>query len=137
MQTRMWENRYRTTIVCVDAYDRKEISGRLYNPFLPEGEAFCGLMDFIWKTEWLLDGMRFPQSFTQDRSFGERVEETRQPTVDVEPQKGEVGTFAVRIIFRQNASWQGTVSWLEGKQEKNFRSALELLKTMDSALCGR
>ena len=134
MQGRMWENQYRTTIVCVDTYDRAEISGRLYNPFLSGGETFRGLMDFIWKMEALLDGMQFPQPFTQDRGFCERTMMPPESLAGMEPQKGKMGTFAVRIMFRQNASWQGTVSWLEGHREENFRSALELLKGMDSAL---
>ena len=134
MQSRMWENGYRTTMVCVDTYDRQSVTGRLYNPFLPGGEAFQGLMDLVWKIEALLDEMQFPQPFTQDRSFRERKVTLSGTTAEEETQKGKVGTFAVRILFRQNASWQGTVSWVEGKQEKNFRSALELLKSIDSAL---
>ena len=46
-------------------------------------------------------------------------------------------TFAVRILFRQNASWQGSVTWLEGNREESFRSVLELIFLMDSALSGR
>ena len=41
---------------------------------------------------------------------------------------------SVRILFRQNASWQGSVLWREGGQEERFRSALELVLLMDSAL---
>lgn len=40
----------------------------------------------------------------------------------------------MRILFRQNASWQGSVLWREGGQEERFRSALELVLLMDSAL---
>jgi hypothetical protein len=40
----------------------------------------------------------------------------------------------VRVLFRQNASWQGSVTWMEGRQEESFRSALELLLLMKSAL---
>jgi hypothetical protein len=39
----------------------------------------------------------------------------------------------LQIKFRQNASWQGTVQWVEKKQSLNFRSALELIKIIDSA----
>lgn len=47
---------------------------------------------------------------------------------------GKLATFYVRILFRQNASWQGTVLWSEGGQEERFRSALELALLLDSAL---
>lgn len=43
-------------------------------------------------------------------------------------------TFVVQIVDSQNATWQGTVTWTEGKQTKPFRSALELLKLIDSSL---
>ena len=47
---------------------------------------------------------------------------------------GKLATFYVRILFRQNASWQGSVAWLEGGSEQRFRSVLELLLLLDSAL---
>lgn len=43
-------------------------------------------------------------------------------------------TFVVQIMDSQNATWQGIVTWTEGKQTKPFRSALELLKLIDSSL---
>jgi len=50
------------------------------------------------------------------------------------PGKGRASTFILRILYRQHSSWQGTIRWCEGKQEMCFRSALELLILMDSAL---
>lgn len=47
---------------------------------------------------------------------------------------GDLGTFIVRVRRRQNASWQGELVWAEGQQKQYFRSALELLKLVDSAL---
>ena len=47
---------------------------------------------------------------------------------------GEIGTFLVRVKYRQNATWQGEIVWVEGNQRQYFRSALELLKLIDSAL---
>ena len=44
------------------------------------------------------------------------------------------GTFVVKIEDCQNASWQGRINWLDGRQEKCFRSALELIKLIDGAL---
>jgi hypothetical protein len=40
----------------------------------------------------------------------------------------------VRVLFRQNASWQGSLTWLEEGKEESFRSVLELLLLMHSAL---
>lgn len=135
MQGKMRGNEYRTTVVCVDTYEKQIPIGRLYNPSC-EGTQFHGLMDFLLKMEELLDGMQFPQSFTAVRTFASPPERTRGAPPGEEPQEGGRGTFAVRVIFRQNASWQGSVTWLEGGREESFRSVLELVLLMDSALSG-
>lgn len=46
----------------------------------------------------------------------------------------ELGTFVVHVQHYENATWQGEVVWAEQKRTEKFRSALELLKLMDSAL---
>ena len=46
----------------------------------------------------------------------------------------EKGTFVVRIMNRNNSTWQGSLDWVEEKKTQNFRSALELIKLIDSAL---
>ena len=43
-------------------------------------------------------------------------------------------TFVVRIYGQENATWQGEVHWTRGQKKLNFRSALELMKLIDSAL---
>lgn len=43
-------------------------------------------------------------------------------------------SFLVEIKSQENNSWQGRLTWVEEKKTKNFRSALELIKLMDSVL---
>jgi hypothetical protein len=43
-------------------------------------------------------------------------------------------TFIIRILNQQNATWQGTITRMEKKEEQYFRSLLELIKLIDSAL---
>ena len=43
-------------------------------------------------------------------------------------------SFIVTVRSHENATWQGTVQWVEGGEKQNFRSVLELLKLMDSAM---
>lgn len=43
-------------------------------------------------------------------------------------------TFVVRVLFRRNSSWQGTVTWKEKRQQVSFRSFLELLLLMQEAV---
>lgn len=40
----------------------------------------------------------------------------------------------MRILYQQNNTWQGEVLWAEQNQKQYFRSALELLSLMDSAV---
>ena len=42
--------------------------------------------------------------------------------------------FIINIKETQNDTWQGSIQWIEGKKEENFRSALEMIKLIDSAL---
>lgn len=50
---------------------------------------------------------------------------------------GGLATFLIRILRREHQSWQGTVRWVEGEQQQAFRSALELVSLIDSAISGR
>lgn len=46
--------------------------------------------------------------------------------------RGKLATLRMRVMFRQNASWQGSVKWVEEDLEENFSSVLELLLLIDS-----
>ena len=43
-------------------------------------------------------------------------------------------TFVVRVLFRRNATWQGTISWKEKRCQVSFRSFMELLLLMHEAV---
>ena len=134
MPERMSGNEYRTTVVCVDEYASDRFEGRIYNPYLAGAAQFQSLMQMLLTVDQLLDEMNFPQSFTANREFRPAPVPAVKGRGQPEKQVGKLATFAVRIIFRQNASWQGSVVWLEGDREESFRSVLELLLLMHSAL---
>jgi hypothetical protein len=84
--------------------------------------------------------MQFPQASFQSRSFESKRMKTFVRKVEnfmdseIETAcKSENATFLVHIKFRQNASWQGSITWVEKEKTQNFRSALEMLKLMDEA----
>jgi len=133
MPGKMTGNEYRTTIVCIDSYEESEPRGIIYNASLGGGEAFASLMQFLLMMENLLDGMKFPQSFTARREFAPTTSALDTGSGDGERQ-GNLATFTVKILFRQNASWQGCVTWMESRKAETFRSALELVFLMDSAI---
>lgn len=124
---------FRSTTVCIDRYENGVPEGRFYNRYLPQGKSFCGMVRFLVEMEQMLGDMDFPRAFTETRTFAPPSSvETVVPGVD--NPRGKVSTFVVRILFRQNASWQGSVVWLEGKQEQSFRSVLELILLIHNAL---
>ncbi len=133
MTTRAWSEEYRTILICVDSYHQGTLQGRFYNPFLNEGQTFQSLSQFITKMEQTLDGMEFPKAYTTTRTFSPLPEKLPGPPGTVY-QDGKLASFALRILFRQNASWQGSVVWLDQNQEQSFRSVLELILLFDNAL---
>ena len=120
--------------VCIDAYQEHVLKGRLQSGAWAGEMAFASLMDFFKQIEQLLDEQLPPQAFTTMRRFGPAVKPDKVRSGVGQSTPGKLATFYLRILFRQNASWQGTVLWSEGGQEERFRSALELALLMDSAL---
>lgn len=133
MSVRPWGEEYRTTTVCVDSYINAVPTGRFYNACLPEGRTFHSLAQFLQEMEHILDTMDFPKAFSEVRTFAPPAALTGQ-SCPIQHRTGRLATFAIRILFRQNMSWQGSVTWLEGQQEQSFRSALELILLVCNAL---
>jgi hypothetical protein len=134
VKKKQWRNEYRTTVVCIDSYVNRIPEGRFYNPHYPNGVSFCGVVNLLTKMECMLDEMHFPEATSCIRTFADAafVEQVVAPNQMI-LRKGKIATFSVRVMFRQNASWQGSVTWQEKGQEMCFRSVLELLLLMDSA----
>lgn len=120
--------------VCVDGYRDHVLRGRLRSAAWEGEMPFVSLMDFFKKVERVLDELLPPQAFTTLRTFGPALPKTVACDTAGQSTPGKLATFYLRILFRQNASWQGTVLWSEGSQEERFRSALELALLIDSAL---
>ena len=133
MTKRVWGEEFRTTLVCIDSYESGVPKGRFYNSYMSTEQHFQSLTQFLQGMESTLETMDFPKAFTATRTFAPLPSNTTGPP-DGQCQPGKQATFSVRILFRQNASWQGSVTWLEGKREQSFRSALELILLMSTAL---
>ncbi len=119
--------------VCVDSYHDGVLQGRIYCPF-QGGDSFHSLSQFLLKMENLLNAQNSPQAYTDARRFSPLWQDPEHRSVPLQPQKGIIATFQVQIHFRQHTSWQGTVLWKEHHTEQSFRSVLELILLMDSAL---
>ena len=43
-------------------------------------------------------------------------------------------TFIIQIAYQQNDTWQGTLKWMNQGKEAHFRSTLELIHMIDTAI---
>jgi hypothetical protein len=48
--------------------------------------------------------------------------------------RGGIATFLIYVQFRQFSSWQGQLTWMEGRKRRIFLSVVELLRLMDDAI---
>lgn len=131
-------------MVCVDGFGGAELSGRLISQYLPKEIRFVSMMEFINELDAVFDGFSFPQQAFSPRQFTPDTQNKK--TIDPKEvrrymddktfmeQSGTKSTFIVQVQFRQNATWQGTIQWIDKKMTQKFRSTLELIKLMDDAL---
>jgi hypothetical protein len=93
-------------------------------------------MQLLFLIEELLDAIERQKTDGEVPSTGESgpVQMPSDLLNDETEEAVPLARFFVRILFRQNASWQGTICWLDRKTEAQFRSVLELLILMDGAL---
>lgn len=128
-------------VVCVDARDGNESSGRLYDCYHEEGQQFENEYQLIKMMERLMDDLDYPQSSVEMRAYyrkpvpkkkKEKPEKLREQRELLEFH-GKMATFVIYVQYRQNATWQGDIGWVERSTICSFRSALEMLKLMDNA----
>lgn len=133
--------------ICCDNMEGYDWEGRLYTRYRKEPSYFRNAAQLMGLLEQFCNWIGYPQASTIDRSFQETESKDRDSgrrparkerrvvvvsMEEMERMKGEKATFVVRIQYRQNATWQGQVTWAEKNKTMNFRSALELLKLIDS-----
>lgn len=131
------------TLVCVDEIIDIDMAGRLYNLYMPDLVEFSSTFGFVRIMDAFFDEIAFPQSSYGIRAFNKKPvkpeiikKEVRQFMSDDTfiNEQGKKASFMIQVQFRQNATWQGTITWLDEKKTQHFRSTLEMIKLMDNAL---
>lgn len=122
-----------TFLISVDHYHNGEMRGAFYHPVRREGGSFCSLIQLLLQMEQSMERENLPQSFQAARSF--------VPFTGFWPEDdhcrfitGREATFVLNIRFRRNSSWQGVVFCKGEEQPRPFRSVLELIGLMDTAM---
>jgi len=129
-------SRFRILVNLTDDYD---ISGILYNEHYTLTMSFSGIREFFSSLDQFFDYVNFPQSSHEHRTFSIIRPKRKEVPKTMKKEKlavdtGDKATFTVHVQFRQNASWQGTIQWIEGNKTQRFRSELEMLKLMTNAI---
>ena len=129
------------------SYSSDSLRGLLYSMYLDEPYEFVSLVQMIEKMEQIFDTKGFPEAFMASRMFDTSKNSRKISELDgnatmkealitkIRPDPGlSQCTFEINVKFRQNATWQGQILWVEKNLKQNFRSVLEMLKLMDEAL---
>ena len=133
MKAQMFCDPAKMYVVCVDSYNDKILEGRIYNVLRDSSVPFKSAVDMLVKLEMLLDEAKLVQSYSVKRVFAPNMASGSLVQAG-SVEDGKLATFSLKILFRQNASWQGSVLWCDKNSEESFRSVLELLMLMDNAL---
>lgn len=131
MTQRIMGDAYRSITISIDNYQNEVMCGSLHHPHFEVPRYFSSTMQLLKLLENLFAETNYPQAYTTLRSFTRHSYSEPVPPAE---HSGTVATFHVRVLFRQNASWQGEVLWEEKGLSESFRSVLELLLLIDSAL---
>ena len=133
-----------------DKTERDVFKGRIYHPSSGRQDTFTRVYELLMKLEDIFDTSGFPQPTHILRTFrNPRRADLRKTTKEEEygtegltemekeilsNENAGKATFIIKVLFRQNATWQGKIQWAEKNKTQNFRSDLEMLKLMDDAL---
>ncbi len=83
---------------------------------------------------------KFPQNQTRYRTWGAgppalvNLRDRKAEALEAQAENTKTLTFIVKVLYFQNATWQGSVQWLEGRQARHYRSVNELLRLMSEAI---
>lgn len=129
----------KTNIIEVSSYENKDIRGKLFNACYKKGRTFGNLMQLLLLIDELQNSLHFPQKGMENRKFpkcnaSDIIENEERENRTRKQNEKTIATFKVNILFRQNASWQGNIVWVEKDKKLQFRSVLELAMLMDSVL---
>jgi len=119
--------------VMIETTENHDVAGTLYNDSYAFAIDFQGIRQMLSILDDFFDYVNFPQATHEKRSFSESPsrKEKHPPRglreVSTEEMKDKQPAFLLHVQFRQNSTWQGTLSWLPEQKTKRFRSELEMI----------
>ena len=130
------------TVMFLSSQNNK-FSGKIHSPFLKQGVTFDDLTELILIMDQIMKDCHLPKHDERYRYFKshhrmidkklEYREENIQENFDaylnesMKCCKESQNSFQIKVMYRQNYTWQGEIIWDEKGRKKFFRSALELM----------
>lgn len=111
--------------VVVRNYEDFVMSGDVSHPAVEKRMDFCNEFDLREEIGYMLNPL--PVGAEEENLIVPR-------TVTVNTGNFGPATFVVRILFKRNSTWQGTICWKEKRCQVSFRSFLEMLLLMQDAV---
>ena len=131
-QSRFVPHEMKRSLIRVYSYRNKEIRGTLQNPYFEEEPYFDNLTQLLIRMEGLLDALDFPQRSMEGRAFDQPEQRAAagapRPAPEALGEQKPLATFQLSVLFRQNASWQGSLTWLERAEEAPLLRYIQFLK---------
>ncbi len=122
----------KTTVIEIVSYEHKNPVGTLKNPYYGREISFGSATELLMAVDSMLDSLDCPQAAMASRQF--RSKPAMTLWTEHRHQDPILAVFKLNVVFRQNASWQGTLTWVEQAEQMSFRSVFEMLKLMDSVI---
>lgn len=127
--------------ICINAFNNYDISGEVLLALDRQVKQINSIYQLLIILDEYFDYHNIPQATHHRRRFSNTKKRSPLPErsnnvkEEYNPDKnGNMATFVVHVMYRQNSSWQGKIEWIETNKKVNFRSSLELIMLMNEAL---
>jgi hypothetical protein len=122
-------------VISICRSEAGDFQGKLFLPNAAKTITFLSAWGLLKQIEKDMLLNKYPQNTFEIRRWSKRDSVKKQKEERCKDVKFSkvICSFLVQIQYCQNATWQGSIHWMEGKQTKCFRSDLELLKLIEEA----
>lgn len=119
--------------VCVNDIQGGEISGKIYYCYAQDPVPFQSMAEMVLTLDGIFDDLEAPAAEPPRKTLKPVVPKEKEALrychdfKDFEISSGEKFSFFIKIRYRRNVSWQGSVHFSGDKCIYQFRSVLELM----------
>ena len=131
-----------SVVIYVDEVDGGAVKGSFQHMVQEKERPFSSFGDLILELDCMMDALGEPQSYTERRRWETPHNRRRRPAPKCRKmlgrkavqRRGRAATVVLYIHMRRNSTWQGELIWIEVGKSVFFRSALELLHLLETAV---